>query len=79
VRRFQYTAIDDVTHVRALKVYERHTQKNAIDFVGRMIRKFPFRINATSQNARGDASLQCANSRRRRKPPIQAYSQLQSN
>ena len=29
VRRFQYTAIDDATRVRALKVYEKHTQANA--------------------------------------------------
>ena len=34
VRRFQYTAIDDATRVRALKVYEKHTQANAIDFIG---------------------------------------------
>ncbi len=33
VRRFQYTAIDDATRVRALKVYEKHTQANAINFI----------------------------------------------
>jgi len=33
-RRYQYTAIDD-----------RHTQKNAIDFVDYVIEKFPFRIH----------------------------------
>jgi hypothetical protein len=33
IRRYQYTAIDDATRVRALKVYRRHTQQNAIDFV----------------------------------------------
>ena len=44
VRRFQYTAIDDATRVRALKVYEKHTQANAIDFVNHIIEKFPFRI-----------------------------------
>jgi len=44
VRRFQYTAIDDATRVRALKVYKRHTQANAIDFVEHIIEKFPFRI-----------------------------------
>ena len=33
VRRYQYTAIDDATRVRALKVYRRHTQANAIDFI----------------------------------------------
>ncbi len=45
VRRFQYTAIDDATRIRALKVYTRHTQQNAIDFMNYVIAKFPFRIN----------------------------------
>ena len=44
VRRFQYTAIDDATRVRALKIYDKHTQTNAIDFVDHVIQKFPFRI-----------------------------------
>ena len=44
VRRFQYTAIDDATRVRALKVYEKYTQANAIDFVNYIVEKFPFRI-----------------------------------
>ena len=37
-------AIDDATRVRALKVYDKHTQANAIDFVDHIIEKFPFRI-----------------------------------
>ncbi len=37
LRRFQYTAIDDATRVRALKVYTKHTQANAIDFVDHII------------------------------------------
>jgi transposase InsO family protein len=45
VRRFQYTAIDDATRIRALRVYTRHTQKNAIDFIDHVIEKFPFRIH----------------------------------
>jgi transposase InsO family protein len=45
VRRFQYTAIDDATRVRALKIYNRHTQKNVIDFIDYVIEKFPFRIH----------------------------------
>ncbi len=45
VRRFQYTVVDDATRIRALKIYERHTQKSAIDFVNYLIDKFPFRIN----------------------------------
>lgn len=44
VRRFQYTAIDDATRIRALKIYERHTQENAIDFINYVVEKFPFRI-----------------------------------
>lgn len=44
VRRFQYTAIDDATRVRTLKVYEKYTQANAIDFVNHIIEKIPFRI-----------------------------------
>ncbi len=44
VRRYQYTAIDDATRVRALKVYRRHTQANAIDFINYVVEKFPFRI-----------------------------------
>ena len=44
LKRYQYTAIDDATRVRALKVYRRHTQKNAIDFVDHIIEKFPFRL-----------------------------------
>jgi transposase InsO family protein len=44
IRRYQYTAIDDATRIRALKIYARHTQANAIDFIDYVIDKFPFRI-----------------------------------
>ena len=44
VKRYQYTAIDDATRVRALKVYKRHTQASATDSVDHIIEKFPFRI-----------------------------------
>ena len=44
IRRFQYTAIDDATRIRTLKIYERHNQQNAIDFIDHVIKKFPFRI-----------------------------------
>ena len=45
VRRFQYTAIDDATRIRAMKIYPRHNQKNAIRFIDYVIEKFPFRIH----------------------------------
>lgn len=45
IRRYQYTAIDDATRIRALKIYRRHTQENAIRFMDYVIQKFPFRIH----------------------------------
>lgn len=45
IKRFQYTAIDDATRARALKIYDRHTQKNAIEFIDYMRKNFPFRIH----------------------------------
>ena len=44
IKRFQYTAIDDATRIRALKIYNKHNQINAMDFVDYVIEKFPFRI-----------------------------------
>ena len=44
IRRYQYTAIDDATRIRALKIYARHSQANAIDFIDYVVDKFPFRI-----------------------------------
>ena len=44
VKRYQYKAIDDATRVRALKIYDRHNQANAIDFINTIVEKFPFRI-----------------------------------
>ena len=44
IKRFQYTAIDDCTRIRALKIYEKHTQSSSIDFINHVVQKFPFRI-----------------------------------
>lgn len=44
VKRFQYTAIDDCTRIRALKVYRAHTQASSIHFLNHVIETFPFRI-----------------------------------
>jgi transposase InsO family protein len=45
VRRFQYTAIDDATRIRALRIYARHNQASAIDFIDYVVEKFPFRVH----------------------------------
>lgn len=42
--RYQYTAIDDCTRIRALKIYSAHTQASSIDFINHVVEKFPFRI-----------------------------------
>ena len=45
VRRYQYTAIDDATRVRALQIYRKNNQQCTIQFINYVIEKFPFRIN----------------------------------
>ena len=45
VRRYQFTAIDDATRVRALKIYKKHNQRSSNDFIDYVIEKFPFRIH----------------------------------
>jgi len=45
LKRYQYTAIDDATRIRALKIYPKHTQANAIRFVNYVIEQFPFRLH----------------------------------
>ncbi len=44
IKRYQYTAIDDATCVRALRIFDRHTQANAIAFIDYVTAKFPFLI-----------------------------------
>ena len=51
VKRYQDTAIDDATRVRALKIYDRHNQANAIDFIDTVIARFPFRIREVRTGA----------------------------
>ncbi|MDV3908074.1 IS481 family transposase [Elizabethkingia anophelis] len=45
IKRYQYTAIDDATRARALKIYDKHNQACAIDFVEYFRKHFPFRIH----------------------------------
>lgn len=44
IRHYQYTAIADATRIRALNVYGRHTQANAVAFIDHIIKSFPSRI-----------------------------------
>ena len=45
INRYQFTAIDDATRVRAFRIYDKHNQICAIDFVDYVRNKFPFRIH----------------------------------
>jgi len=45
VKRYQYTAIDDATRIRALQIHPEHNQARAIQFMNYVIEKFPFRIS----------------------------------
>lgn len=45
VKRFQFTAVDDATRMRALRIYEKHTQASAIDFLDHVVERLPFRIH----------------------------------
>ena len=51
-RRYQYTAIDDATRIRAVKGYTRHTQKHALHFLDDVITTCPFRM-PTGRTDRG--------------------------
>jgi transposase InsO family protein len=45
VKRYQYTAIDDATRIRALQVFAEHNQDRAIQFLDYVVERFPFRIS----------------------------------
>ena len=45
VKRYQYTAIDDATRIRALQIFPKHNQDGAIKFMDYVIERFPFRIS----------------------------------
>lgn len=45
-RYYQYTAIDDCTRIRILKIYERITQKSSIQFIDYALAKLPFSVHA---------------------------------
>jgi hypothetical protein len=45
IKRYQFTAIDDATRIRALKIYQKHNQESAINFIDYVLDKFPFRIH----------------------------------
>ena len=48
-RYYQYTAIDDCTRLRVLRIYERNNQKSAIQFIDYVLAKLPFADRGASR------------------------------
>src|SRR6185295_11459382 len=44
-RLYQFTAIDDCTRLRVLKVYDACNQRTAIRFIDEVVRRLPFRVH----------------------------------
>ena len=44
-RYYQYTAIDDCTRLRILKIFERNNQRSAIQFLDYVCERLPFRVD----------------------------------
>jgi transposase InsO family protein len=44
-RLYQFTAIDDCTRIRVLKIFDACTQQSAIRFVDDVLRRLPFRVH----------------------------------
>ncbi|MGH8983562.1 MAG: IS481 family transposase [Acidimicrobiia bacterium] len=43
-KHYQFTAIDDCTRIRVLRIYPRNNQKTAIQFIDYVLEKLPFRV-----------------------------------
>jgi hypothetical protein len=43
-RLFQFTAIDDCTRIRVLKIYDACNQRTAVLFIDEVLRRLPFRV-----------------------------------
>lgn len=44
-RFYQFTAIDDCTRIRVLKIYDACNQRTAIHFINDVLRRLPFRVH----------------------------------
>ena len=54
-KHYQFTAIDDCTRIRVLRIYDRLNQKTAIQFVDYVLEKLPFKVEViqTDNGAEG--------------------------
>ena len=53
-RHYQFTAIDDCTRLRVLRIYDRLNQKSAIQFVDYVLEKLPFHVEVIQTDIQTD-------------------------
>jgi transposase InsO family protein len=53
-KHYQYTAIDDCTRIRVLRIYDRLNQKMAIHFIDYVLDKLPFRVELVQTDNGGE-------------------------
>jgi len=53
-RYYQYTAIDDCTRLRILKIFERNNQRSAIQFLDYVCERLPFRVERVQTDNGGE-------------------------
>jgi transposase InsO family protein len=57
-RLYQFTAIDDCTRVRVLKIYDACNQRTAIQFIDEVVRRLPFRVHVVQTDNGGEFQSQ---------------------
>jgi len=57
-RFYQFTAIDDCTRLRVLRIYPKCNQKTAIQFLDYLLEKLPFRVDAIQTDNGGKFGTQ---------------------
>jgi transposase InsO family protein len=57
-RFYQFTAIDDCTQLRVLRIYSKCNQKTAIQFLDYLLEKLPFRVDAIQTDNGGEFQSQ---------------------
>ncbi len=57
-RLYQFTAIDDCTRIRVLKVYDRCNQRTAVQFIDDVLRRLPFRVLVVQTDNGAEFQLQ---------------------
>ena len=58
-KHYQFTAIDDCTRLRVLRIYDRCNQQTAIQFLDYLLERLPFRVESsrpTTASSSGQAS-----------------------